>query len=315
VFDDPRLEVGMNPADDAAVYRLDDGQALVFTVDFFTPIVDDPRDYGAIAAANSLSDVYAMGARPLLGLNLVAFPMKKLPLEVLSEILAGGADVAREAGVPVAGGHSIDDAEPKFGMAVVGLVPPGQAWTKDAARPGDRLVLTKPLGTGVVTTAHKRDQVAADDLAAAVASMRRLNKAAMEAGREAGVRCATDVTGYGLLGHLAEICRSSDVRARVHAGDLPLLPGARGYAERGLVPGGSRANLEFVSDVTHFEDAVDPTTRVLCADAQTSGGLLFALPPPRAQALHAALAARGVLAAPVGEILPPGGGPLIEVVP
>jgi selenide,water dikinase len=314
VFESPDLLVGMNPADDAAVYRLDDAQALVFTTDFFTPIVDEPQDFGAIAAANALSDIYAMGGRPILALNLVAYPMKTLPLEVLSEILVGGGVVAREAGVVVAGGHSIDDAEPKYGMAVVGLVHPAEIWAKAGARPGDRLYLTKPLGTGIVTTALKRDGAHPDHLAAAVASMRRLNRAAMEAGRAAQVRCATDITGYGFLGHLLEVCRASGVRARVSAGALPLLPGVRDYILRGFIPGGTRANLAYAVEAVAFAPEVDEPSRILAADAQTSGGLLLAIPAERAAVLEQELAARGVLGAAVGEILPGGDGPVIALV-
>jgi selenide,water dikinase len=307
--------VGLNVADDAAVYRLDDEKALVFTADFFTPIVDDPGDFGAIAAANALSDVYAMGGRPILALNLVAFPMKKLPLEVLEAILAGGQSVAREAGVLVAGGHSIDDAEPKYGMAVVGLVEPGRVWTKDAGRAGDLLFLTKPLGTGIVTTAHKRDGAKAQDLAAAVASMRALNREATEAGRAAAIRCATDITGYGLLGHLREVCEASGVGARVSFGALPLLPGVLEYAARGFVPGGTRGNLAFASDAVAFAPTLGESERLVCADAQTSGGLLLAVAPEQAETLRAALATAGLPAREIGLLRPPQGGALIEVTP
>lgn len=300
---DARLIVGMNPADDAAVYRLPSGEGLVFTADFFTPIVDSPEDFGAIAAANSLSDVYAMGGRPLLALNLVGFPLATLGHEILARILTGGATVAAEAGVLVAGGHSIDDAEPKYGMAVVGFVDPAAVWTKAGLRAGDRLFLTKPLGTGIVATAHKRDQVEAAHLDAAVASMRQLNRAAMDAGRAAGVHAATDITGYGLLGHLLEMCRASDVRARLRFDALPVLPGVRGYLARGIVPGGTRRNLEDCAPSVHFEERLGEEARLLCADAQTSGGLLLAVSPGRAAALSSLLSAANLWATEIGEVL------------
>lgn len=295
----------MNPADDAAVYRLPGGDGLVFTADFFTPIVDDPEAYGAIAAANALSDVYAMGGRPLLALNLVGFPLKTLGHDVLAAILAGGARVAAEAGAIIAGGHSIDDAEPKYGMAVVGLVDPALVWTKAGLRAGDRLYLTKALGTGIVATAHKRDGVSESDLAAAVASMTTLNRAAMEAGRAAGVHAATDVTGYGLVGHLLEMCRHSQVAATLWSSALPLLPGVLGYVRAGFVPGGTRRNLEDAGDAVGFADGVSEELRLVAADAQTSGGLLLAISPARAAALEAALAERGVLVAPIGAVVAP----------
>jgi len=298
----------MDPADDAAVYRLPGGDAIVFTADFFTPIVDDPEDFGAIAAANAMSDVYAMGGRPLLALNLVGFPLKTLGHEVLAKILAGGAAVAREAGVLVAGGHSIDDAEPKYGMAVVGMVDPESVWKKSGLRTGDRLFLTKPLGTGIVATAHKRGVVDDADLRAAVASMRTLNRAAMEAGRAAGVHAATDITGYGLLGHLLEMCRGAGQRAAIDSSALPVLPGVRRYIDDGVVPGGTRNNLADASSSVAFAAALDETTRILCADAQTSGGLLLAVSADAAPRLRAELAARQVLVAEIGEVLGPAEG-------
>jgi selenide,water dikinase len=292
----------MNPADDAAVFRLPSGEGIVVTADFFTPIVDDPRDFGAIAAANALSDVYAMGARPLLALNLVAFPLESLGAAVLGEILAGGAEIIHEAGAVVGGGHSIDDREPKYGLAVVGLVDPLSAWTKGALTPGDHLFLTKPLGTGMIATAHKRDGVAAEILAAAVRSMRRLNRDAMDAGRAAGVRAATDVTGFGLLGHLLEMLRASRLSAQLDFSALPFLEGARDCAERGFVAGGTRRNLEDVASAVTFAATLSDVDRLLCADAQTSGGLLLAVAPERSSALTGELERRGVLAARIGHV-------------
>ena len=299
---DARLVVGMNPADDAAVYRLPSGEGLVFTADFFTPIVDSPEDFGGIAAANALSDVYAMGGRPFLALNLVGFPLATLSHDVLGRILRGGADVAAEAGVLIGGGHSIDDAEPKYGMAVVGFVDPDAAWTKAGLRAGDRLFLTKALGTGIIATAHKRDQVEAPHLDAAVSSMRQLNRAAMEAGRASGVRAATDITGYGLLGHLLEMCRASHVGARLRFDALPILPGVHAYLDRGIVPGGTRRNLEDVADHVRFAPRLREADRLLCADAQTSGGLLLAVAPALAPDLAQALMRAGVIAAEIGEV-------------
>lgn len=287
--DDPAVLVDATTADDAAVYRLDDDRALVVTTDFFTPIVDDPYDFGRIAAANALSDVYAMGARPLLALNLVAFPRRLLDRGILEEIVRGGGDVAREAGVAVLGGHSIDDAEPKYGLCVVGLVRPDELVRNSTARPGDALVLTKPLGTGIIATAIKAGAAPDDVIAGAVASMTTLNRAAAEAMRRHGGRACTDVTGYGLLGHLGELARGSGVAVRLDADAVPVLPGAADLARTGHIPGGTRRNLEDAGGAVEWDDGVPEATRWLLADAQTSGGLLIALPPERAGALVAEL--------------------------
>lgn len=296
--------VDARTADDAAVYRLDDQRALVATTDFFTPIVDDPYDFGRIAAANALSDVYAMGARPLFALNLVAFPRKLLSSGLLDEILRGGGDAAREAGIPVLGGHSIDDDEPKFGLAVIGEVAPDRIVRNSTARPGDALVLTKPLGTGVIATALKGDAADAAVVAGAVASMATLNRAAAEAMLEVGVDAATDVTGFGLVGHLREMLLGSGAAARLRASAVPLLPGAVELARAGRIPGGTRRNMEDAADAVRWGDDVAPEIRVLLCDAQTSGGLLIALPAERADALVAALRARQAPAAAViGEVV------------
>jgi selenium donor protein len=275
--DDPAVLVDASTADDAAVYRLDDDRALVVTADFFTPIVDDPYDFGRIAAANALSDIYAMGARPLLALNLVGFPRKLLGQGILEEILRGGGDVARAAGVAVLGGHSIDDAEPKYGLCVVGEVRPDAVVRNSTARPGDALVLTKPLGTGIIATAIKAGQAPAAVIDDAVATMTTLNRAAAEIMRRHGVHACTDVTGYGLLGHLREMAAASGVDARLDAAAVPILPGARELAAAGHVPGGTRRNLEDLAEVVDWGQT-DELTRTLLADAQTSGGLLMALP-------------------------------------
>ena len=282
--DDPAVLVDAATADDAAVYRLDDARALVVTADFFTPIVDDPYAFGRIAAANALSDVYAMGARPLFALNLVAFPRDLLDRGILEEILRGGGEVVREAGAVVLGGHSIDDPEPKFGLCVVGEVAPDHVIRNSTGRAGDALVLTKPLGTGIVGTALKAGRASPGVVDAAVASMTRLNRRAAEAMRHHGVHACTDVTGFGLVGHLHEMARASGLAARIHADAVPLLPGVRPLVEQGHVPGGTERNLDDLADQVDWGRA-DRVTRTLLADAQTSGGLLIALPADRAPAL------------------------------
>ena len=272
------------------------------TVDFFTPIVDDPRDFGRIAAANALSDIYAMGARPLFALNLVAFPRAQLGTGVLEEIVRGGGEIAREAGVAIIGGHSIDDAEPKFGMCVIGEVAPDRIVRNSTARAGDVLVLTKPIGTGAISTALKRGVAEPHAVQAAVKSMTTLNRAAAEAMLRAGASAATDVTGFGLLGHLREMARGSRLAAVVRASAVPLLPTALELAERGILPGGSKRNFDDVADAVHWADEVpEPLRRLLC-DAQTSGGLLIAIAPDRAPGLLAELRAAGLTAAEIGRL-------------
>lgn len=300
--EDPDALVDATTGDDAAVYRLSEDRALVVTADFFTPIVDEPRDFGRIGAANALSDVYAMGARPLFALNLVGFPRKLLGRGVLEEIVAGAAEVCRDAGIPILGGHSIDDPEPKFGMVGVGDVHPDRLVTNRGARPGDRLVLTKPLGSGVVATAIKADAADPDVVRAAVDVMTSLNRAAAEAMVAAGVRAATDVTGFGLLGHLRNVLRASRVGARLEADAVPLLPGARALARAGHVPGGTERNLEDLVDDVRFGDDVPRELRTLLADAQTSGGLLMAVAPDRVAELRARLEGRVPALAEVGEV-------------
>jgi selenide,water dikinase len=294
------LLVGAAEGDDAAVLRLDDDRALVLTTDFFTPIVDDPGDWGRIAAANALSDVYAMGGRPVLALNLTAWPGATLPLSILAEVLRGGAAVAASAGCLVVGGHTIDDPEPKYGMAVVGFASPDRLFTIDAARPGDTLVLTKAVGTGVVATAHKRGAAAPGVLRAAVDSMTTLNAAASEAALATGVTAATDVTGFSLLGHLHRMLRASGAAAAVSAGAVPLLPGALELTAAGFVSGGTRNNIAYLEPWTSVAAAVPPDVAVLLQDAQTSGGLLLATPDPNA--LVAELRRRDVLAAVIGQV-------------
>jgi len=301
--EDPDVLVDAVTRDDAAVYRIAPDRALLATVDFFTPIVDDAATWGAIAAANALSDVYAMGGRPLFALNLVGWPRDRLPFELLGEVLRGSTEITGRAGCLVLGGHSIDDPEPKFGLAVVGEVHPDRMLTNATARPGDRLVLTKPLGTGVLTTALKRDLLGEADIAEAVRSMTTLNDGAARAAIAAGVRCATDVTGFGLVGHLANILFASGVGARIEAARLPLFDPALDLAARGCVPGGTGRNYE--SARVEWDPELGEAERLLCADAQTSGGLLLAVSPDRLRALLLGLTAEGTpAAAEIGEILP-----------
>jgi selenide, water dikinase len=266
-------------------------------VDFFTPIVDNPADWGAIAAANALSDVYAMGAKPLFALNLVGWPREQLPLDLLGEVLHGAGEVAREAGCLVVGGHSVDDPEPKFGMAVVGEVHPDRMLTNAAACAGDLLVLTKPLGTGILTTAFKRDALLEAGLAEAVRSMRTLNAGAARAALEVGVSAATDVTGFGLVGHLLGMLESSRVGGELAFDALPILSHARSLAGRGFIPGGTQRNLEAAGDRVSWEADLTETDRWLAVDAQTSGGLLLAVPAENEAPLIAALNAQATPAA------------------
>ena len=296
---DPRVLVDAASRDDAAVFLLSPERALIATTDFFTPIVDDARSWGAIAAANALSDVYAMGGTPLFALNLVAWPRTGLPFDLLGEVLAGAADVAREAGCLLLGGHSIDDAEPKFGLAVTGEVHPDHLMTNAAGKAGDLLVLTKPLGTGLLTTALKRGRLQDADLATAIRVMRSLNAGAARAARAASVHAATDVTGFGLLGHLGNILAGSQLAAELWTENLPVLEHARQMADEGMVPGGSARNLEAAAAMTTFDPDVTETDRILLADAQTSGGLLLAVAPARLELLLSELAREQTLAAAV----------------
>jgi len=298
-FDDANLLVGTRSPDDAAVYRMDAGPALVATVDFFTPIVDDGYTYGRIAAINALSDIYAMGGRPFLALNVVGFPLGELPEAVLGEILKGGANACLAEGVALAGGHTVRSPEVLYGLAVLGLVDPARVVTKRGARPGDALVLTKALGTGILATALKAGDCPAAAARAAEVSMLTSNRVAAAAMLEAGAVCATDVTGFGLLGHAWEIAQASGVGVRFRAGDVPALPGAREMAGR-YAPGGLRENRKFVAPHLVTGPGVDEDTVNLLADPQTSGGLLVALPPERAAALAERL---GEPARIIGEII------------
>jgi selenide, water dikinase len=302
--DDPALLVGAGTGDDAAVYRLRDDLALVVTTDFFAPVVDDPGDYGAIAAANALSDVYAMGGTPLLALNLVAWPQEDvLPAAVLEEVLRAGAATVAEAGAVLAGGHSVRDQEPKYGLAVVGTVHPDRLITNAAGAPGLDLVLTKALGTGIVSNATKLGEAPAEVTAAAVASVRRLNRDAATAAHAAGVGCGTDVTGFGVLGHAHSLARASGCGVEIDAGALPLLPGVDALVAAGLVPGGSRRNRAFADGWTDWGDGVSELMRTVVTDAQTSGGLLLAVAPERTAELCARLVEEGGVGAVVGRLV------------
>jgi selenide,water dikinase len=272
---DPRVLVGSATADDAALYRIDDTRALVLTLDFFTPIVDSPHDFGAIAAANALSDVYAMGGTPISALNIVGFPDGTMEGEILAKILEGGAAKAREANIDIVGGHTIKTDEPIYGLSVTGIVDISRAVTNAGGKPGDALVLTKPIGVGIVTTASKQDKDRLGAIDAAIALMAALNRPAMEAMQAVGVHAATDVTGFGLLGHLRNLAAASGCSATVSASAVPFLEAARAYVEEGIAPGGTHANQRFLSEFVDYGD-VDPKTRLLLCDAQTSGGLLIA---------------------------------------
>jgi selenide,water dikinase len=252
-------------------------------VDFFTPIVDDPYQFGQIAAANSLSDIYAMGAKPIFALNIVGFPINDLPKKMLTTILQGGADKAKEAGIPTVGGHSVDDKEPKYGLVVTGEVEEKNIVTNKSATPGDVLVLTKPLGTGIIATAIKKGVVKNDVIRAAVESMSALNDLASKIMVELGVKTATDVSGFGLLGHLNEICEASKVSAEIKYDDLPLLPGVNKLASDGIIPGGTKRNLSFAESFTQFLEDQTKIEKLITSDAQTSGGLLISLPPDSAK--------------------------------
>jgi selenide,water dikinase len=304
---DPRVVTAAANSDDAAVFRLSEERALVATVDFFTPIVDDAYHFGAIAAANAFSDVYAMGGTPLLALNLVAWPRTPDLLDLLGETLRGAADVAARAGALILGGHSIDDAEPKFGMVALGEVRPDKVITNAGARAGDRVVLTKPVGTGILSTALKLEMIGEGDMAVAIRSMETLNAGAARAMAALGdaVHAATDVTGFGLLGHLHNILAASGVGARVWADRIPWLDRARELAARGAVPGGTERNVEAAARYTRYDSHLDTVDRILLSDAQTSGGLLIAVAPDRVSHLMEALRREGTPAlAEIAEIAP-----------
>lgn len=308
--DYPDLLVGLDSPDDAAIWKLDDERALVITTDFFTPVVDDPYDYGSIAAANSISDIYAMGGQPFLALNVAALP-PDLPSEYTSEIIRGGAEKAREAGVVIAGGHTVQDKEPKFGLVVIGFVHPARYLSKKGAQPGDRLVLTKPLGFGVTTTALKRDIAAPEDVAEVVGWMKQLNASASQLAREFSLRGGTDITGYSLLGHGLEMANASQAGLRFDFAKIPFVSCARKYAEGWHFPGGAHDNAHYFGSQVRFGTAIDQANQMLLFDPQTSGGLLLAVPPDRIDALLARAREINQPAWEIGEVI---AGTGIEVV-
>lgn len=296
---DANLLVGLETSDDAGVYRLTDDIALIQTVDFFTPVVDDPYAFGQIAAANALSDVYAMGGKPLTAMNLIAFPTDRLGLQVLAEILKGGADKVREAGAIILGGHSIQDAEPKYGLALTGTVHPDRVLTNAGAKHGDKLVLTKPLGVGIITTAIKGGIATPEAIDEVTRVMAALNNAAAEVMQEVGVHACTDITGFGLLGHASEVARASGVGIKICADAVPVLAPAREYVRMGVVPGGTRGNLRYLKPSVEFAPEIPEEVQLLLADAITSGGLLISVPAEKADRLVAGLKERQTPAAAV----------------
>ena len=304
---DPNVLVELSTCDDAAVYRITDDIAAVLTVDFFTPVVDDAYQFGRIAVTNALSDVYAMGAKPVIALNLVAYPAKTRPTAKLEQILKGGADQAAAAGVSIVGGHSIDDPEPKYGLAVMGLADPEKILSNAGAKTGDKLILTKPIGTGIITTAIKFGAASPEVTARAIEVMTNLNGPASEAALRVGCNACTDVTGFGLLGHLHEMTAASGVGAKIRARDVPLIEGVRELLAMDIVPGGTYANLEHVSvgGLVVWEENISEEEQLALCDAQTAGGLLISVEPDRADEMLAALKESGVLtAAEIGDIIP-----------
>jgi selenide,water dikinase len=301
-MDDPNVLMGTDTSDDVGVYRLANGQALLMTVDFFTPIVDDPFTFGTIAAANSLSDIYAKGVNPLVALNLICFP-QKLPVDMMVEILKGGAEKAMEASVPIIGGHTIDDPEPKYGLSVVAVAEPDKIITNAGAKPGDALVLTKALGTGVISTAIKRDKASEAIQTEAIATMSTLNKNASQAMVEVGVDACTDVTGFGLMGHLHEMISASGLGALVYTSKVPVINGTRELAVANIMPGGAYNNLNHMENSIAWSDSINHADKLILCDPQTSGGLLIALPMDKVDLLMSTMEKRGVRGSTlIGEI-------------
>lgn len=309
--DYPDLLVGLTQPDDAAVWRIGADRALVSTMDFFPPVVDDPYHFGAIAAANALSDVYAMGGEPLYAINLVAFP-EGLGLDILTEILRGGAEKVREAGAVITGGHTVTDKEPKYGLSVTGMVHPDHLMTKGGARVGDALILTKPLGIGVITTGGKRGVTTLAEMDAAIMSMSRLNRTVARMAREFGVRAATDITGYSLLGHAHEMAHLAGVAFRLRYGALEWLPGAHRLAQEDIFPGGMGRNRDFYARWVRFETFLQEHEQGLLFDPQTSGGLLLAIEAERANELRDALRLAGEPAVIVGSVIEGAGELFVE---
>ncbi len=301
---DPNIIVGTATADDAAVYKIDEKRAIVQTVDFFTPIVDDPYAYGQISAANSISDIYAMGGKPLFALSIIAFPINTIPSSILEEIVKGGIDKAKEAGIEIIGGHSIDDPEPKYGLTVTGVVELDKVVRNDKAQTGDILILTKPLGTGIISKAIKSDDAADEDIKEAIDVMSFLNKGASEAMVEAGIKAATDITGFGLLGHLYGMLKASGAGARLKASSIPTIKGVWKYAKKGHIPAGTKNNLAYVNEKTIWGSSILEDAKYVIADAQTSGGLLISCPKDKKEKLIALLLKTNCLTiAEIGEIV------------
>jgi selenide,water dikinase len=299
----PRLLVGLDTSDDAGVFQLTEDLALVQTVDYFTPIVDDPYMFGQIAAANALSDIYAMGGKPITALNIVGFPINKLDKQILAEILRGAGDKLEEAGATLVGGHSIDDTEPKFGMAVTGLIHPKRILTNSTACPGDQLILTKPIGVGILTTAIKRDKLDEESIKQVVQVMATLNKTAAEVAERYEVHAATDVTGFGLLGHASEIARGSKVGLEIEFSKVPILPRTREMALEKTIPGGTKSNHRWLQDKVEYDAEIDEIDQYILCDAVTSGGLLFSVAPGDAVEMVRDLQARGVQGVFIGRVV------------
>ncbi|CAM3167047.1 selenide, water dikinase SelD [Filibacter tadaridae] len=298
----PNLLVGLDTSDDAGVFRINDTTAIVQTVDFFTPIVDDPYDFGQIAATNAISDVYAMGGTPITALNIVAFPIATLDKEILAAILRGAGDKLNEAGVTLVGGHSIDDKEPKFGLAVTGVIHPDKIRTNSGAKPGDKLVLTKPIGVGICTTSLKNGLLSEEEISAVTKVMTTLNKTAAEVMGNYAVHSATDVTGFGLLGHASEMAKGSGVGLRIHYNQVPILPRVKELAEAGSVPGGTKNNFAHIAGIVTYPESLDQIDRWILCDAVTSGGLLISIGDDEAEAFVDELQSKGVDARIIGEV-------------
>lgn len=299
----PSLLVGLDTSDDAGVFQLTEDLALVQTVDYFTPIVDDPYMFGQIAAANALSDIYAMGGKPITALNIVGFPINKLDKQILTEILRGAGDKLEEAGATLVGGHSIDDTEPKFGMAVTGLIHPKRILTNSTACPGDLLILTKPIGIGILTTAIKRDKLDEESIKQVVQVMATLNKTAAEVAERYEVHAATDVTGFGLLGHASEMARGSKVGLEIEFSKVPILPRTREMALEKTIPGGTKSNHRWLKDKVEYDAEIDEIDQYILCDAVTSGGLLYSVAPGDAEEMVLDLQARGVQGVIIGRVV------------
>lgn len=299
---DPHLLVGLDTSDDAGVYQLNEEVALVQTLDFFTPIVDDPYMFGQIAAANALSDVYAMGGTPLTAMNIVGFPIDTLDKQILTAILTGAAHKVQEAGATLVGGHSIDDQEPKFGLSVTGTVHPKKVQTNNGARPGDKLILTKPIGVGILTTSIKKDMLRAEELQQLMELMATLNKTAAETMQAYDIHACTDVTGFSLLGHASEMARGSEVGITIHRKDVPVLAQVREMAEQGIIPGGAKKNYEWLRDKVTYDATLDEVDKLILCDPVTSGGLLIAVAEADADELEETLQNNNVPAATVGTV-------------